>query len=526
MTRPLPLALAALLAAALAPTAGAAPAQDAELVDLRRLTVPLGEHALVALPASLRFVYGHVTPVAIAPADADLGDRVAADNLGLLSVRLVPSLVLTGNAWPVFQAYQVGLEVDARYYLFEEPPPAALAHDPERLNRRDWVGPRLIQAWGLAAGRHAALKLGLLRSHWGLGLLANQGDEPSPSVAASPFGHSRFADRVARVQLAVFPLAQARYGQDRFRPLTVALAADAVVDDANASWQDGDRAYHGILAVMGRYRALSAGLYAVYRNQEHAEGGQTEVAIVDVQARVDLAGGGVRTWLEGELAALAGTTDYSRSVMHQGRFDMLAVGGVVRFGLSSGRLEAVLEAGLASGDDNPFDARLNTFTFNREHRVGLLMFREGLKDVTATQATNIADPDYRGRPPRGYDRLPNGGAVQGAQYINPRVAVTAADGLTVLAGLLYGVSATDYTDPFWSGLAGGTPTGPNGAVGEDQLGVEVDLGVHYRVGGVGALQLSFMLEGAWWSPGAVFDSPDGVAASDVFGLWLHTEAAF
>ncbi len=199
------------------------------------------------------------------------------------------------------------------------------------------------------------------------------------------------------------------------------------------------------------------------------------------------------------------------------------MGGLARFGLETGMFKGVLEAGSASGDDNPFDDQVRGFSFDREYRVGLLLFREVLRTATAVTAYNVADPAYRGAPPRGFDRIATGGAVRGATYVNPRFTLKPTDGLHVFAGFLYAASDGEYVDAFRSGLEGGAPVGPRGARAADDLGWEVDLGVRYAFD-VERVRLAVRAEGAWFVPGEVFDDEDGAALNDIFGFWLNLGA--
>ncbi|MCA9515523.1 MAG: hypothetical protein KC635_11305, partial [Myxococcales bacterium] len=377
-----------------------------------------------------------------------------------------------------------------------------------------------------AAGDHVALQLGLMRSGWGLGLLANPGELVAfDDDESSPFGYPRQADRNLRAQLAVFPLARAR--ADAPPPLTVALAFDAVIDDDTAHWADGDRAYQGIAAVRGHAGPVAAGFYAVHRRQTHHEGGETVVTVLDVTARASLIKRpGLEAWLEGEGALILGSSSLAQSPTDPGAYDVGAAGGILRFGVRAGVFTGVIEAGTASGDDNPFDDEVHGFSFDREYRVGLLLFRELLRDETAVTAANIEDPTYRGSPPRGYETLATEGAVRGASYVNPRATFHITDDLRLDLGFLWAASDGDYVDAFQSGLIGGAAVGPRGARAADSLGYEVDAGLRYRLRVGSVLVLEARLQGAWCRPGAVFDTADGEAADDLYGLLAELGGRF
>ncbi|MGM0574429.1 MAG: hypothetical protein ACQEXJ_01670 [Myxococcota bacterium] len=497
--------------------------------DLDRAYVPFGDHGVVALPGSVRAVGGHVDAVPVRAEDPEVGAEIPDDDFGHFRLRLTPSLTLHGRSWSVFQAYQALVDVDVTAHAFDDSLESPLTWDPVQQERTEMPDPRLMQAYLLAGGSRVAVKAGLMRSGWGPGILANTGEDPEDvGVRQSPFGFARTADRVLRLQLAFFPLDRPTGQGGRTTggpPLTLALAADAVIDDDTAEWDDGDRAYNFIGAVMGEVGWFHGGLYTVHRNQDHWEGGRTEVTVFDVQAHQDILRGDFSAWVETEIAAMVGTTTYSRSAIREGSFDVGAIGGVGRLGLDWEWLEAVLEVGGASGDDNPFDAKVRSFTFDREYRVGLLMFGEYMRKTSAITALNVSDPSFRMEPSRGFDRTATGGAVQGAMYVNPRLALEPVDGLTFLAGYLNGRATAEFTDAFRTGVNGGVSTGPNGAVTANDLGHEVDLGVEY-LWSLEHLNLRSRAEFAWFSPGDAFADEEGEAPGDVTGFWLHMEASW
>lgn len=505
--------------------AGVSPAQaqDRSIFDPERLFFAFGEHVVFALPGETTGLYGHVGELPIDVASEPERDRVPAEDFGRVRLRLQPALTLTGARWRPFAVYQVAADIDALNDLvFVGDGRDPLAHDPAGRTSTGLVGARLQQLYALAAGPTLALKVGLTRSSWGLGVLANAGEEPRPDDDGSPFGFASRADRVVRAQLAVFPIAARARGAEP--PLTVALAFDGVIDDDTASWSKGDRAYNFISAVRGVVDRFQGGFYAVHRRQAHAEGGETIVTVLDLHARLDLVREAtLATWIEGEGAVILGSSSLSRSPVHDGAFDVAAAGGVGRFGVKAGVFTGVLEVGLASGDDNPFDDELRGFSFDREYRVGLLMFRELLRTSTAVAAYNLADPAWRGAPPRGYENIATAGAVRGVAYINPRVTVRPVEGLHLYAGLLYAESDAEYVDPFRSSLIGGAPVGPNGALAASSLGLELDFGVRYTVD-VGRAELHARAEVAWLDPGEVFDRAALTEVDDIVGFWLHLGA--
>jgi len=507
-------------------TALLCPASVGQAPDLERTHFALGEHALVTLPGRAELVGGYVGGMDVEVAALEADDTLPADMFLASRVRLAPSLTFHGSAWPLFTAYLVSADFDVRYEAGSADGVESLALDPVIRGRNRLPLPRLLQASGSAIGEHLALSFGLTRSSWGLGMLANDGGPRAIERGQSPFGFARYADRVVRAQVSVFPFGrpQARGpdGEPLEPPMTVALAGDAVVDDDTANWAHGDRAWHAVAAVRGRIEGLHGGIYGVHRRQSHAEGGQTNVTVLDLHVRQDLASPGIHLWAELELAVVFGETTYAQNPLLPGPQDVLAGGALVRVAARGGGFGFVLEGGYASGDDNPFDTQQRAFTFDREHRVGLLMFREALRKSTAVSAANIADPTFRAVAPRGIDRTATGGAVRGAVYVNPRLTYEIVEGLTATLGYLHATSDGYYTDPFQSGLMGGTSTGPRGLLMQRSFGDELDLCVDYILD-LDALRLRIRAELAWFDPGAIFASPEDADPADQLGGWLHGE---
>ena len=157
----------------------------------------------------------------------------------------------------------------------------ASAYAPRRLSATTRVGP-------------LALEAGLQTSHWGLGLLANDG---AHGVA---FGREDQGDTVLRLQAATMPI--------EGMPLVVVLSADRVYADDLAVWLEGQAAYQGSLALL--YRGpTTAGIYGVIRHQKEADRARsTTVGVVDVYAAVPLVEGDTALVLSFEGAGVFGQT--------------------------------------------------------------------------------------------------------------------------------------------------------------------------------------------------------------------------
>ena len=97
-------------------------------------------------------------------------------------------------------------------------------------------------------------RVGQQPNHWGLGVLANDGDHPTL------FGDYRYGSIAERILFATKP-----GGKDS--EVTVALAGDLIYRDNNARLTRGDHAFQGLAAILWEHGPGTLGLWGVYRNQ-------------------------------------------------------------------------------------------------------------------------------------------------------------------------------------------------------------------------------------------------------------------
>ena len=404
----------------------------------------------------------------------------------------------------------------------------ALEHDPRSQWQADTAVLRLDQAFMAAEGEHLAVQLGLIRPDFGLGLVANAGeDAPVRRVRQSPFGYGRRGDRTARVQIAYFPrgvVTTKAHGP--VPPLVLFAAGDMVMDDDTRRF--GDHVFQGLLGAMLHTYRLQLRLGVGRRHQEHARGGETDIDLAVLYGMGTLVERHRwRVWAEGEVAAYSGASTLSQSVLDPSPVEVLSGGGVLRLGVTSPDFEAVVEGGVASGDDSPFDRESHTFSFDRDYRVGLLMFGEMARASSAVEILNVTDGTYRSRPPRGYQHIATAGAVRNAVYVNPRVVVTPTAEAAFYLGYVYARAEEAVADAFQTGLQGGLPAGPRAARDAQALGHELDFAVEYELDRVlrkVADQIRIKGTLAVYFPGRVYDDAAGASARTVYGAWLQGEA--
>jgi hypothetical protein len=501
--------------------ARAEPSSDAALrPSPPRLSASPDPTLAVTVPVSLlmagrmltRLEMGLIDPMTRLP-----GGDIPAELALRSRLRLSPRVVALFDPDAAFQALAFQLELD----LIDAWGPvgrgrAALAVDPSLHADAGFFGDVVEQAFVAARGRHVSLLGGLVRSEWGLGLVAGGGADPVPHTEGSPFGLPRRGDRVLRAAASVTPNGDGLGVSD----FDIRIAVDAVIDDDFARWADGDRTWQAIVALSGRTEHAEAGFYLVHRSERHVEGGDTEATVLDGYLRWTLAReGDLEAFLAAEVAAIFGRTDHLLAAAFDRSLTLSQAGGIVRFGVHKGPFLGVFEGGFTSGDEDPFDDTIRAFAMDRDHRVGLVLFPELIASQTAGTYVNVNDPAWRRAGPRGADQIATLGAVRGAVYLNPRLSFEVDPTLHVYAGYVYAQQVGAWVDPFWSGLAGGAARGPRNGPPSDVLGHEVDLGVSWR-GALGDALGSLRLEGAFCRPGGVFDGPGGEAARDIWAAWL------
>ncbi|MEO8875907.1 MAG: hypothetical protein ABI461_09990, partial [Polyangiaceae bacterium] len=179
-----------------------------------------------------------------------VGDSLGQNNFATHWLRLTPRLQIRENIQIVAQ-----LDLVTGLVLGDQ------AHDvsSDQTPRDDYNGFSNVQPRYLYAD--LTTKIGVFRvgqqpSHWGMGILANDGDHPSL------FGDYRYGSISERVLYATKPL-----GKES--PFIVVVAGDLVYRDPTATLTRGDQAFQGVLAALDDKGQNQIGLYGVYRDQRN-----------------------------------------------------------------------------------------------------------------------------------------------------------------------------------------------------------------------------------------------------------------
>ena len=446
-----------------------------------------------ALAASVRVSYGGAT---LFPLDADRTTSVIAPLE--TRVRVSPEIHL-GNVGLV-------VEADAATGAILGIPSNAIVGD-----RQPVPGIRALELRKLyleykwASG---AFRVGQQTSQWGLGLLANDG---AHDPEAGDFGQQHFGSLTYRALLVARPL----FGKGgMFRAFETAFAADLIVRDNFGEFARGDRAFQGVLAVrFNKDEQHNFGVYAVYRNQRNVnvtDGGKaSDVVVIDFAGRWEFLKRRNREFKIGwEFVGITGTTTQARNenaaLLKVGQFGM-----AIKSQYRVGRTTLYIDGGFASGDQNSADDRIENFRFDRDYKVGLILFDQVMAYQSGRSGVRASDPALAGVAPEGADLLGTAGSVTGAWYLFPRVKISMSDWLDAFGGPLFAFSSARLTDPFNSRIGGGTPINPLGGRPGMYLGTEVDLGVQARVKPIAELTVTLTAEGGLFLPGDAYTVPGG-----------------
>jgi len=372
------------------------------------------------------------------------------------------------------------------------------------------------------------VQVGQDASHWGLGLLANAGEEDGP------FSDSRGGDLVERVLFATAPGAWFS-DSPAARRLVLALAADAVFRDDNADWMEGDRAYQAVAAAYYKDDDLFAGVYGAWRTQKDRElyvesweqyvtplsielpGDELDVYATDLFLRYRLGFDEGALELAAEGALVFGTTSRGRNDNSPKQLDVLQGGAaaLLRVELDAIGIAAEMRTGYASGDRNAADGKATGFRFDPGYRVGMILFDDVLSALSAHSAQRLLDD--RAVPPSGARFLPTNGAVTNTFFLAPEVEYRPWRPLVLAVGALWAMAPAGLADPYNTNAAnGGYLLNPYGVdPGSDQLGYEVDGGIWIIPVDTEAVELSLAAQGGMFVPGQALSREDGLDLSPV-----------
>lgn len=278
------------------------------------------------------------------------------------------------------------------------------------------------RAWGEAYTSIGRFSLGRMPMMWGAGLLWNDGNDPE----------DEYGDTADRFQFST-----------RVGPIFVLAAYDVAFEGFLGAEDDMSQASLGL-----GYRSETAGvgLLNVYRYQPSE---QFQSYTGDLWAFTQL--GPVRAELEVAGVFGAGNLDTGATDI-----DIMAFGGFLNAEYALDKLTIGVEGGFATGDKDPDDEKIHTFTFDRDHNVALVLFEETLP----TLQTSVLNESNGGRTT---DAALTGDGLSNVLYLRPSVS--------------YKLRPDVGAELSW--FTGTMAAGPAATDGRTGYGNEFDLSVRY-----------------------------------------------
>lgn len=246
------------------------------------------------------------------------------------------------------------------------------------------------RAWSEVNTKVGTFRFGRMPLHWGLGIWQNDG-----------LGvNQEYGDSVDRISW-----------EHVVSQIWIRLAAD-IHTEGLINETDDTTSFNA--AVAYRTERMEGGLNFQYRRQGIDD---AKFDLFTIDGAFDLNFGPVG--LKGEVVGQFGNGDLQEYLDNT---KLLSVGAVLDVGLEMERFNVHLEGGLATGDGDPNDANIRSFTFDRDYNVGLFMFEQPMPVLQA----GVATEDNGGRDG---STILSGNAVSNALYLKPSAAYRIIPGL-------------------------------------------------------------------------------------------------
>lgn len=242
----------------------------------------------------------------------------------------------------------------------------------------DGAGMQAIRAWGEVNTKFGRFSMGRMPMEWGSGILWNAGNGTD----------AEFGDSADRIQFAT------RVGK------IFGMAAY-------------DMQYEGFLNAPDDMEAVS--LAIGYRSETMGAGLLNHLRMQPDNDYLSYTGS---LWGFAELgpvrAELEGVGVFGKGNLDTGVNDanIMAFGVMANGAYKIDKLEIGAEFGVATGDDDPTDREIHTFSFDRDHNVGLFLFEETMP----TLAPTVSNDTNGGRTT---DAALTGDGISNAIYFKP-----------------------------------------------------------------------------------------------------------
>ena len=245
------------------------------------------------------------------------------------------------------------------------------------------------RAWAEVYTPYIDFKIGRMGSHWGMGLLANDGNCEDGCD---------YGDTVDRIMIST----------SRLDPVRISIAADMRAE----GFVNRDDDTHSFLLTGGYMGEVhQVGAYVRWTRQPM---NSFNLVHGDLYGRTKLGP------LSMELEALilwgaAGDTDIGVEDLR-----ILSGGGAFKAGLAIDPWDVGLELGMATGDEDPTDNQWHAFRFDRDHDVGLLMFEEAMPTFAVGEGASELNDNIDESLAMSYEGVSNAFYMRPSFHVNIR----------------------------------------------------------------------------------------------------------
>ena len=282
---------------------------------------------------------------------------------------------------------------------------------------------------------------GVMTSHWGLGIVSNDG------AHEQEFGRADYGDRMLRTALYT-----------KVANAIITVAGDVVLEDDIGGDSDGFRSYQALTSLRLPFSQTDQiGFLGLYRDQTEISSKHTlKGFFLDAYGMFSKSMGDITVSAQAEAAYLHGTTNRLSNRNHPEGLDVRSFGSAFRLGAEHAKIGKLgINGGFASGDSDPSDGTYSTFTFDRDHNAGSLLFDVHQAAREIAEYNLLTDPQHAGQPPDGVEALVTEGAIRQSMYIQPYLQYNVIPSFNLRLGSVLAWSTTPIQSPFVSYRNGG-----------------------------------------------------------------------
>lgn len=320
--------------------------------------------------------------------------------------------------------------------------------------------------------------IGQKLSHWGMGMLINDGKDKGL------FGENYAGDTSAGVFISIPPFF---FSSERLLAdgLLLNLGAGYLIRDNFANIYYGDSGFHIYSSLtydseggMSLNDGFQSGLYYGYRSQQSRYDESLRLNIFDIYFKKehylnDISSPNIFIYFEAALLYGDGER------MLWGRdfdYDIMSYGMVLRTGIRDKEYMFYIDIGYSSGDDNPFDKTLSSFRFSSIFKEGLILFSEvyGFSSAASNiRAYNLLLSDEQIY----FEDVESYGCISNTIFSSVNFSYAFANLLKLDFLLLLAGIDKSIIDPYFSKIAGSERNFYDSIEQSRFLGIELDVGL-------------------------------------------------